>query len=181
MSGLLAISRQFQKRRKYYLYAFIGNAVVYGIFNLLSVLFSKPIDYPLGTIFVWSMLITTFMIFGLKQMFYWNLVPVILYVFLRFILAEHEHAEAIHVNVDGYYDVRGYYEQQLYIIAGVLGAFFIVGSIMEMVTRSFRSKRSSVSAAQEEEELELWEDEEESSTYTDQRYEPIKSDDPRWS
>lgn len=124
MGGLLAINRLFQQRRKHYLYVFIGNAVVYGLFNLLSVLFSKPSAYPLGTIFVWSMVISTFLVFRLKQMFYWNLVPVILYVFLSFILSEHEHAEATHVNVDGYYNVAGYYAQQLYLIVGVLGAFF---------------------------------------------------------
>lgn len=173
MGSLIAINRQIKEKRKYYLYAFMGNAVIYGIFNLLSVLFSKPVAYPLGTIFVWSMVITTFFVFGLKQMFYWNLVPMVLYILLNFLLSEEEHAEATHVEIGGY-------EQQIYIILGILGAFFIIGFIMEIVTRLLKGRKFMLESASQEEDIDLWEDEEE-STYIDERYEPIKNDDPRWS
>lgn len=175
MGVVRSINRTFQKRKNIYLYVFIGNAVVYGLFNLLSVLFSKPVAYPLGTIFLWSIIITTFLVFTLNQMFYWNLVPMVLYILLKFALSEQEHAEATHVETGGF-------ELQIYVLLGVLVAFFIIGLIMEIVTRSFGSRKISSEFNDQEEDTELWEEEDENvSTYTDKRYEPIKKDDPRWS
>lgn len=179
---LLAASSTFQKRRKVFLFAFIVNCVVFGIVSAISAGLSFPelVDsYPLGTTFVWSMFLATLLLFDWKQMFYWNLVPLLLNIGYALLNAGYEKGES-EIEI-----VEGGWELQAITAIFIVIAFFFVGVVMQVIVvlknrkdLSAVTQHNRIVDSDDEEDYEI---EELNEEYVHEEFKPIDKDDPRWS
>lgn len=170
----------FQARRKIYLFAFIVNAVVFGIVNAVSAASTFPEladSYPLGTTFVWSLVLATFLIFGWKQMFYWNLIPLILNIAYALMGAGYE------VEETSTYLVEGGWELGAITALIIVGSFFMIGMIMQLIS-GLRNRREAakhrVATGNRQMEDDLSDEDYDDEDYDERLYQPIGNDDVRW-
>lgn len=68
------------------LYTFILNGVVFGLINMLSVILrirDLANHYPYIIVFIWTIILASFLFFDLKILYFINLIPVCIFIWLR--------------------------------------------------------------------------------------------------
>ncbi|MEN1990260.1 hypothetical protein [Paenibacillus hubeiensis] len=179
---LSSIVSTFTTRRKYYLFVFIANWVVFGLINIISTASSFPElaqSYPLGTVFIWSMLVTTFLVYRGKQLFLWNMIPIVLYTGYALLDAGYETEESETHMVEGGWDLS-----LNMVIAGIVG-FFVFSIVMQLI--SFLKNRNervaeevTVPQIESDDDVDEEEDVDTEDYSSNNPYTPVSSDDPRW-
>ncbi|MFB8378145.1 hypothetical protein [Paenibacillus taichungensis] len=170
----------FQSRRKIYLFTFIVNCVLFGIISAISAGLTFPElaeSYPMGTTFVWSMLLATFLMFGLRQMFYWNLVPLLLNIGYALMNAGYEVEESETHLVEGGFQLEAV--TALIIVA----AFFVVGIVMQLISSLTERKKAKQENPSNYNEVRESDDEDEDDfedDYDERQYQPIGNDNSHW-
>jgi hypothetical protein len=168
----------FQSRRKIYLFTFIVNCVLFGIISAISAGLTFPElaeSYPMGTTFVWSMLLATFLMFGWRQMFYWNLIPLLLNIGYALMNAGYEVEESETHLVEGGFQLEAV--TALIIVA----AFFVVGIVMQLVSSLQERKKAKQENSSNYNEVRDSEDEDDfEDDYDERQYQPIGNDNSHW-
>lgn len=171
----------FQSRRKIYLFTFIVNCVLFGIISAISAGLSFPElaeSYPMGTTFVWSMLLATFLMFGWRQIFYWNLVPLLLNIAYALMSAGYEVGESeTHL-------VEGGWQLEAVTALMIVAAFMVVGIIMQLISSLQAWKKAKeenpTNYNGNERDLEEEDEDEFEDNYDERQFQPIGNDDSRW-
>lgn len=83
---LIIIFFQNRRNKNVILYTFILNGVVFGLINMLSAILrirDLANHYPYIIVFIWTIILASFLFFNLKILYFINLIPVCIFIWLR--------------------------------------------------------------------------------------------------